>query len=204
MHYRQSNHVKFILGSGSSARKKVLSQLGILFNVISPDIEEKIKKDESVAENTSRLAREKADAVKNQINYEALILSGDQVLSCEDMIYGKPLTADIAKNQLRNFSNKNATFVTSICLLDTRNNNYQVDTVETKISFRELSDEEISNYIEREKPFQCAGSFKSEGLGMALITSVTSEDPHAILGIPLVKLNNMLRNVGFNCLTDNC
>ena len=204
MHYRQSNHVKFILGSGSSARKKVLSQLGILFNVISPDIEEKIKKDESVAENTSRLAREKADAVKNQINYEALILSGDQVLSCEDMIYGKPLTADIAKNQLRNFSNKNATFVTSICLLDTRNNNYQVDTVETKISFRELSDEEISNYIEREKPFQCAGSFKSEGLGMALITSVTSEDPHAILGIPLVKLNNMFRNVGFNCLTDNC
>lgn len=204
MHYRQSNHVKFILGSGSSARKKVLSQLGILFNVIIPDIEEKIKKDESVAENTSRLAREKADAVKNQINYDALILSGDQVLSCEDMIYGKPLTANIAKNQLRNFSNKNATFVTSICLLDTRNNNYQVDTVETRISFRELSDEEISNYIEREKPFQCAGSFKSEGLGMALITSVTSEDPHAILGIPLVKLNNMLRNVGFNCLTDNC
>ena len=198
-----NNSVKFILGSGSLTRKTVLSQLGIEFSTITPGIEEKMKRGLSVAENTALLAREKADAVQLKIKHDALILSGDQVLYCEDKIFGKPLTREMATYQLRTFSNKPARFITSICLLDTRSNNYQISTVETKIKFRDLSDREITNYIKKEKPFQCAGSFKAEGLGMALITSISSDDPYAILGIPLVKLNEMLINIGFNCLVDN-
>lgn len=187
-----------VLGSSSKTRQKVLSRLKIPFNMVSPDIDESAKKDETVRELTERLSLEKAHAVAKKINYPALIISGDQVLSLDNLIFGKPHTVEKAKEQLGIFSNKTASFVTSICLYDTSEQIIQAETIETKIKFRELSKNEIEKYITIEQPLECAGSFKAEGLGISLINSIESDDPYAILGVPLLHLCKLLRKAGYN------
>ena len=189
---------QIVLGSSSKTRQKVLSRLKIPFIIISPDIDETANKNETVQELTERLSIEKAQAVADKIREPSLIISGDQVLSIDNQVFGKPHTTEKAKEQLSMFSNKTASFITSMCLYDNTCKSIQAKTTETKIKFRKLSENEIENYIAIEQPFECAGSFKAEGLGISLINSIESDDPYAILGVPLIHLCKLLREAGYN------
>lgn len=189
---------QIVLGSSSKTRQKVLSRLKIPFIMVSPDIDESAKKNETVQDLTERLSIEKAHAVAKKIHEPSLIISGDQVLSLDNLVFGKPHTVDNAKKQLSMFSNKTASFITTICLYDNTDQKIQTKTTETKIKFRELKENEIESYISIEQPLECAGSFKAEGLGISLITSIESDDPYAILGVPLLHLCKLLRNVGYD------
>lgn len=189
-----------ILGSSSTPRKNVLEQLKIPFEIISPEIDEVVKNGENVATFTSRLSIEKALAVKDKLCKPAVIIAGDQVLECEEKIFGKPLTEDNAKKQLEFLSERNACFYTSVCVLDTRNNHIQTVTCKTKLKFKKLDSNKINKYLELEEPYKCAGSFRIEGLGVCLIESIVSSEPYAILGMPILSITKMLQKVGITII----
>lgn len=142
-----------------------------------------------------RLAQLKAQAVAKEFP-EALIIGSDQVAFLEGQQIGKPLTHDNAVRQLRTMSGKTVVFYTALTLLNAVNGIAQSDVVETKVSFRELSDDEIERYLKKEQPYHCAGSAKSEGLGITLISRIEGSDPNALIGLPLITLVTMLRKQG--------
>jgi MAF protein len=198
MHYESKPSI--ILGSSSTARKKVLSRLKIPFTTMSPDIPEVRGENETPSDFTLRLAIEKAKAIVKKTNANSIILSGDQILVCDNKIFGKPHTEEKAIEQLEFFSGKTAKFITSICLLRTSDREKQTLTTETIIKFKPLSDETIRKYINIESPLKCAGSFKAEGLGISLIEEIKSDDPYAILGVPLMHLCIMLKKFNFDVI----
>ena len=183
------------LASSSVYRKQQLDALKIAFDVISPDIDEQVRPNETPAELVSRLAVSKAQKVKCQVPVRCVI-GADQVCTYAGKIYGKPGNRENAIKQLQFFSNKRVQFLTAVCVIDPKGFvQSHIDT--TVVQFRSLTLTEITRYIEKEQPFYCAGSFKVESLGLSLFETVESKDPSALMGLPLIALCGFLRQLGF-------
>jgi MAF protein len=186
---------QLILGSTSVYRRELLAKLQIPFTSAAPDIDETRHAGESAADMVLRLSREKAAAVAVQ-NPGALIIGSDQCAVLDQQILGKPGNHETAVQQLTACSGKKVNFLTGLCLYNAATTDYQLELVPFAVEFRELSSAEIENYLQREQPYNCAGSFKSEGLGISLFKALHGEDPNALVGLPLIKLSEMLRRQG--------
>jgi septum formation protein len=187
-----------ILASSSVYRQRLLHQLGLTFTCISPAIDESALPNESADALTRRLAIAKAEHIL-QDNPNALVIGSDQVADLDGTILGKPYEPERAIAQLTQCSGKTVFFFTSVALLSS--GMQQVDVVTTRVRFRTLTEEQIRTYIKKEEPLDCAGSFKCEGLGVALFESIQSDDPSALIGLPLISLNRMLHAAGVDVLT---
>ena len=190
-----------ILGSSSAPRQQVLSQLNLPFSVIKPDVDETSLPGETAESLVKRLSQEKAAAVASRTSTPSVIIACDQVLECEQQPFGKPHTTEGAYQQLSFFSGKKATFQSGLCVLDQRSGQQQTVCCPTHIQFKVLSDQQIHHYLSKTTPFQCAGSFKSESLGIALVEYMQSDDPYAILGLPLTHLCNILQQYNIDPLS---
>ena len=179
-------------------RQRLLHQLGLTFTCISPAIDESALPNESADALTRRLAIAKAEHIL-QDNPNALVIGSDQVADLDGTILGKPYEPERAIAQLTQCSGKTVCFFTSVALLSS--GMQQVDVVTTRVRFRTLTEEQIHTYIKKEEPLDCAGSFKCEGLGVALFESIQSDDPSALIGLPLISLNRMLHATGLDVLT---
>lgn len=191
----QINTQKIILGSSSIYRKELLQRLQISFETISPQIDETPLLQESPQETAARLAEAKARAVA-QTYPRALIIGSDQVAILGDVYLGKPLNHINATEQLRLVRGKEVIFYTALCLLNSATDRLQTRVIPNYVKFRQLSDQQIENYLLKEQPYHCAGSAKSEGLGIALIERMTGDDPNALIGLPLIALVDMLTHEG--------
>ena len=189
---------RLILASGSVYRRDLLNRLGMPFEVISPDIDEKPLPDEAPEKTALRLAESKARAVGKQTG-DALIIGSDQVATLDGQHIGKPGSHDAALIQLQTMRGHDVIFHTAVCLLDTRpsaRSSLQIDNVITVVRFRHLNDDALNRYLLIEQPYDCAGSAKNEKLGIALTEKIESCDPTALTGLPLITLCSMLANVG--------
>ena len=191
--------VTLVLASTSPYRRELLSRLGLPFSVASPDTDESPLPGEAAETLALRLAEAKARAVAAAYP-QALIIGSDQVAIANGKIYGKPGTHERAVAQLQELSGQSVNFYTALCLYDSRNDSRQICGVPTQVKFRSLSNSEIENYLAREPAYNCAGSAKSEGLGIALLDSLSGDDPNALVGLPLIALCAMLRQAGMNPL----
>lgn len=187
--------MKLVLASTSAYRRELLKRFGLPFEIARPDIDESPLSGEPPRTTAERLAIGKARAVAGQFD-NALIIGSDQVASMGDQRFGKPGTVERAVAQLRAMSGRTAVFDTALAVLNTRSGRVQIETVPTEVRFRHLSDDEIVRYVERERPLDCAGSAKSEGLGITLLDALSGDDPNALVGLPLIALARMLRNEG--------
>lgn len=181
-----------VLASTSIYRNELLKRLQLPFETASPDVDETPLPGESAQATSLRLAQEKARAVAADYP-DALIIGSDQVALLDGQQLGKPLTHDNAVRQLRAMRGKTTCFYTALALLNSRTGNTQTEIAENHVTLRDLSDEEIEGYLLKEQPYHCAGSAKSEGLGIALISSMSGDDPNALIGLPLILLTGMLR-----------
>lgn len=191
--------VTLVLASTSPYRRELLSRLGLPFSVASPDTDESPLPGEAAETLALRLAEAKARAVAPAYP-QALIIGSDQVAIANGKIYGKPGTHERAVAQLQELSGQSVNFYTALCLYDSRNGSRQICGVPTQVKFRSLSNSEIEHYLAREPAYNCAGSAKSEGLGIALLDSLSGDDPNALVGLPLIALCAMLRQAGMNPL----
>ena len=173
----------------------MLERLQIPFQTAAPDVDETPLSGESAKQTSLRLSREKAQAVAAHYP-DALIIGSDQVALLDGQQMGKPLIHDNAVRQLRAMRGKTVIFYTALTLLNARSGEMQTEVAENRVSFRELSDEEIASYLHKEQPYHCAGSAKSEGLGIALINRMEGDDPNALIGLPLILLVDMLKKQG--------
>ncbi|OUS29337.1 septum formation protein Maf [Gammaproteobacteria bacterium 45_16_T64] len=180
-----------VLGSSSPFRSAILKKLNIAFDTHSPDIDESPLPNETPQELVKRLALRKAEAVAKS-HPTSLIISSDQVSVLNGNINGKPGTRERAIAQLSESSNNTVSFYTSLCLYDALENNYQLVVEPYLVHFRKLSLQAIENYIDAESPLNCAGSFKSEGLGISLFNRLQGDDPNTLIGLPLIRLVEML------------
>jgi len=184
-----------VLASSSVYRRELLQRLQLPFTSCSPNIDERPLADETPQTLVQRLAVAKARALRAQF-LQHLIIGSDQVAVLDGQILGKPGTAAAAIAQLTAVSGRSVTFYTGLCLLDSASGTIQVDCVPFTVHFRTLSPEQISRYIEREQPLDCAGSFKSEGLGISLFRATEGEDATSLIGLPLIRLCDMLSQAG--------
>lgn len=187
--------MKLVLASTSAYRRMLLERLQTPFDTANPQLDETPLADETPPATANRLAIEKARAVASQFP-DALIIGSDQVAHLGDEVFGKPGTVERAIEQLRRMSGRAVTFHTALAVINTRSGRIQSDSVPTFVRFRELSDEEIRRYVDKERPLDCAGSAKSEGLGITLLESLSGDDPTALIGLPLIALSRMLRAEG--------
>ena len=186
---------KIILASSSPYRKELLKRLDITFTTVSPEANERYFQDELISDYVLRLAKTKAKSIVSK-NDNALIIAADQALQCDKKILGKPGNYNKAKEQLIFMSNRPLTFYTGLCLINTETKIIEEDVVSFRVDFRKLTEFEIENYLVKEKPYDCAGSFKSEKLGISLLEKMNGDDPTALIGLPLIRLCKMLRNQG--------
>lgn len=189
-----------LLASSSPYRREILQKLHIPFECHSPDIDESRLENESPTQLVERLALEKAQAV-SEIYPNTLIIGSDQVAVLDNTIMTKPHTHENAIQQLRASSGNTVTFLTSLCLLNSQTGKHQLATIPYSVDFLELSDSQIENYLLKEEPYRCAGSFKSEGLGITLFKRFEGDDPNSLIGLPLISLTAMLRNEGVEPLS---
>jgi septum formation protein len=189
------NSQPLVLASTSIYRSQLLSTLQIPFQTAAPDVDETPLPGESAEQTSWRLAQLKAQVVAKRFP-DALIIGSDQVALLEGQQIGKPLNHDNAVRQLRAMRGKTVSFYTALSLLNAASGEMQTDVVITKVSFRNLSDEEIERYLKKEQPYHCAGSAKAEGLGIALISRIQGDDPNALIGLPLILLVGMLEKQG--------
>lgn len=180
-----------VLASTSAYRKELLTRLGLPFTTAAPEVDETPLPDETPPQLVRRLAELKARAVAARYP-GALIIGSDQVAVIDGQILGKPGNHERAVAQLRLASGKRLDFFTGLCLFNAASSNLQVEVVSFGVIFRRLSDQQIENYLRREQPYHCAGSFKSEALGVALCERLDGEDPSALIGLPLIRLVRML------------
>jgi len=184
-----------ILASSSSFRKSLLERLHLTFTTDSPDIDESQLISESPEDYVKRLSLEKAQTVAAR-QKDSLIIASDQCSVLKGNIHGKPGNYDTAVQQLLESSGQRVSFLTGLCLLDSKTGSYQLDLIPFHVQFRTLTTDEIDRYLRLETPYNCAGSFKSEGLGITLFESMQGEDSSALIGLPLIRLCEMLRKVG--------
>ncbi len=193
------NSQPLVLASTSIYRSELLSTLRIPFQIATPNVDETPLPDEDAKQTSTRLSQLKALAVAKN-HPDALIIGSDQVALLDGQQLGKPLTHDNAVHQLRAMRGKTVVFYTALTLLDAADGSMQTDLAETHVSFRQLGDDEIERYLIKEQPYHCAGSAKSEGLGIALISRIMGDDPNALIGLPLISLVTMLKKQGVNVL----
>lgn len=185
-----------LLASSSPYRRELLERLRLPFTWLSPSIDESRREGEAAIDLVKRLAEEKARALATD-QPDHLIIGSDQVAVLGNgQILGKPHDLPRAQQQLRAASDSSVTFLTGLALLNTSSGRCQVDCVPFTVHFRQLGDEQILRYLQREQPFDCAGSFKSEGLGISLFRSTEGEDATSLIGLPLIRLVDMLLNEG--------
>nr|WP_198980168.1 Maf family nucleotide pyrophosphatase [Herbaspirillum sp. ASV7] len=190
---------RLILGSSSVYRKELLSRLGLPFETMAPDIDETPHPGETPQATALRLAREKAAAIAARAG-AALVIGSDQVATLDDLQIGKPGNHANALKQLQMMRGREVIFHTALCLWDGRRadaaSTAQACNVQTLVRFRDLDDSELDAYLRIEQPYDCAGSAKNEGLGIAILESIRSDDPTALTGLPLIALTSMLRQAG--------
>lgn len=186
---------RLVLASGSQYRKALLGRLGLRFDAVSPDVDETPLPGEAPADTALRLARLKARAAQDT-HRDALIIGSDQVASSGGRRYGKPGNHENAVRQLRELSGKAVDFHTAVSLLDTRNDQDQSRVVLCRVVFRSLDERRIQSYLQKEQPYDCAGAAKAEGLGIALIERIETDDPTSLIGLPLIALSAMLERAG--------
>lgn len=193
------NTSKIILASSSIYRQELLSRLKIDFETAVPDIDESQKEGETPTQLVKRLSLEKAKAI--HANYpDSIIIGSDQVAAFENKILGKPGSFENAVEQLKMISGKSVTFHTGLTIIDGSSNVVQTDEVQIRVDFKQLDEQTIKRYLEKEPAFNCAGSFKSEGLGIALTERIDEQDPTALIGLPLIKLTRMLEFIKFRVI----
>jgi 7-methyl-GTP pyrophosphatase len=188
-----------ILASSSIYRRELMQRLQIPFHTVSPHVNETVLPGEKPQDTALRLSKEKAQKIGAEYPH-ALIIGCDQVATLDGEQLGKPLNHNNATKQLRLMRGKEVTFHSALCLYNAETGNMQVQVVPYLVKFRQLTDEQIESYLIKEQPYHCAGSAKSEGLGIALIEHMVGEDPNALIGLPLIKLITMLHNEGVNVI----
>lgn len=186
---------RIVLASTSRYRAGLLRRIIADFEQISPDTDEQALPTESPCARATRLASTKAQAVASDLP-DALIIGSDQVAALGNEVLHKPGNIEKAHEQLRASSGNKIDFFTGLCLVDTRNGQLRTALDHTRVFFRELSEAEIERYVAVERALDCAGSFKSEGAGIALFERIDSHDPTALIGLPLIALTRMLRDAG--------
>jgi septum formation protein len=188
-----------ILGSTSVYRRELLSRLRIPFDVQAPDVDETPLSNESPLQLAQRLALAKAHAVAQKFP-ECVVIGSDQVADLDGLALGKPGNFERATTQLRQMRGKTVVFQTAVAVVCHATGFVSQDFASVNVAFRDLSDAEISAYLLAETPYDCAGSAKSEGLGIALLASINNDDPTALVGLPLIRTCNMLRAAGVKLL----
>lgn len=188
-----------ILGSTSRYRRELLERLRIPFEVCAPQVDETPLPDEGPAALAQRLAMAKAQAVAAE-HPEAIVIGSDQVADLQGECIGKPGTHEKARAQLRTMSGKTVVFQTAVAVVCAARHIALHDLAPVRVKFRPLSDVEIENYLLAEQPYDCAGSAKSEGLGICLLSAIESDDPTALIGLPLIRTARMLRQAGLDPL----
>lgn len=182
---------RIVLGSSSPFRKALLEKLDLSFDCDSPDIDETPLKNEHPKDMVARLAKQKADAIATR-HPQSIIVASDQCATLDGKIIGKPGDHQTAVEQLTAASGRTVTFYTSLCVYNAGTNQYQEAVEPFYVYFRELSESQIDNYLKKEEPYNCAGSFKSEGLGISLFDRLEGDDPNTLIGLPLIQLIRML------------
>lgn len=190
-----------LLASTSPFRQALLHKLGLPFITAAPEVDESPQPGENAEALVTRLAVAKAQALA-KTHPGHWIIGSDQVCVLDGQITGKPHTVENARAQLRAASGKAITFYTGLALFHPDSNQLLRCCEPFVVHFRTLTDAEIAGYVEKEQPLQCAGSFKSEGLGICLFDRLEGRDPNTLVGLPLIALNEMLHKVGINPLTD--
>lgn len=184
-----------VLGSTSRYRHELLSRLRLPFETANPGVDESPQQDETPSDLARRLALAKAHAVARRFP-EAVVIGSDQVADLDGEALGKPGTHDRARIQLRRMSGRTVVFQTAVAVVCMATGFEQLDLAPVQVVFRELDDGEIERYLRAEQPYDCAGSAKSEGLGIALIERIDNDDPSALVGLPLIRTCRMLRAAG--------
>ncbi|UGS40935.1 Maf family protein [Pseudocitrobacter corydidari] len=191
---------ELILASTSPYRRLLLEKLGIPFTCASPEVDELPLPAETPRHLVLRLAQAKAQALAERFPHH-LIIGSDQVCVLDGEITGKPHTEENARKQLKKASGNIVTFYTGLALYNSVNGQLQTECEPFDVHFRHLTEQEINHYVQKESPLNCAGSFKSEGLGIALFERLEGRDPNTLVGLPLIALCQMLRREGFNPLS---
>lgn len=188
-----------VLGSSSRYRRELLSRLNLTFVVSVPDVDETPRPEESPRELALRLALAKAHAVAAKFP-QAAVIGSDQVADLDGESLGKPGTHERAVAQLRRMRGRTVVFQTAVAVVCQETGFEQLELAAVSVRFRQLSDTEIENYLRAEQPYDCAGSARSEGLGIALLDAIDSDDPTALVGLPLIRTCRMLRAAGVKVL----
>ncbi|WP_036189317.1 Maf family protein [Marinimicrobium agarilyticum] len=191
---------KLLLASSSPYRRQLLERLGLPFTATSPEVDESPQVGEAPATLACRLAESKARALAPQSPQALLIIGSDQVASLDGHPLGKPGDHTRATEQLRAASGRMVTFYTGLCLYDARTGQQQSRCETFKVHFRALSDAQIESYLKKERPYDCAGAFKMEGLGIRLFKRLEGEDPNTLIGLPLIALTDLLLSAGVDPL----
>lgn len=189
---------KLVLGSSSPYRKELLERLGVPFECVSADIDESRHEGETPEALCVRLAREKALKVKSMVS-DAIVIGSDQVAVLGERILGKPHTRERAIEQLSSMQGQTVYFLTALCIIGEKGEIFET-MVPTIVTMKKLSVKTIENYLDREQPFNCAGSAKIEKLGIALMKEVRSTDPTALIGLPLIETVNLLAKAGLEII----
>ena len=189
-----------VLGSTSPYRRELLQRLRIPFDVAAPDVDETPHAGETPRVLAQRLAQAKAIAVAHRFP-QAVVIGSDQVADLKGVPLGKPGTHEKAVAQLRQMRGQTVVFHTAVSVVCSETGFEESSLASVNVTFRDLTDLEIENYLRAEQPYDCAGSAKSEGLGIALLTSIDSDDPTALVGLPLIRTCQMLRAAGIELLT---
>lgn len=188
-----------VLGSTSRYRRELLARLNLPFEVAAPEVDETPQAGEAPRDLALRLALAKARAVAAR-HPDAVVIGSDQVADLAGQPLGKPGTHERAVQQLRQMRGQTVVFQTALAVVCLATGFQEVDLAQVRVTFRDLSDAEIENYLRIEKPYDCAGSAKSEGLGIALLASIDNDDPTALVGLPLIRTARMLRAAGVHLL----
>ncbi len=191
----ESLPVTLILASSSKYRRMLLQRLGVSFEYQSPDIDESANINELPHELVARLAMQKAQSVSLQ-HPHAIVIGSDQIAVFDGQVVGKPGERQAAIEQLCAFSGKTVEFLTSVSVQSRHSGFSERHTDTTEVRFRQMRKNEITRYVDKEQAFNCAGSFKAESLGIVLFDSIRSEDPTALIGLPLIRTSAMLRQAG--------
>ena len=187
--------MQLVLASTSPFRRSILEKLGVAFDCHAPEVDETPQQGETPSQLVERLSIAKAQAVAAHLK-EGLVIGSDQVAVIDDDILGKPGNHANAVAQLERTAGKTVTFLTGLALVNAASGSIQAEVVPFKVVFRQLTREQIENYLNVEQPYNCAGSFKSEGLGIALFERLEGDDPNTLIGLPLIRLIRMLEKEG--------
>ena len=188
---------QIILASSSIYRKLLLERLMINFKIVNPEMDEVAIEKEIAYDTADRLAEEKARKVSNEFQ-EAIVIGCDQTAECNDVQIQKPLSYKSAISQLTELSGQRVNFHSAICLYQKKTDILEKKVISFDVKYKKITLSQIENYLEKEKPFDCVGSVKSEGLGITILEEINSSDPTAVIGLPLITLVNMLSKAGIS------